>query len=147
MVLELLRGGPAPKRNEIWLLMGSPYTTDLLYHELFLELAAEFPNFHYLQALSREPRADGSRGLYVDALLEQHRERLAPVLTSERTVLYLCGLIGLQFNVFKRLAKLGSLGGYAVIGDPLADRDPDEWTPQDMKRSVKPTERCMIEVY
>lgn len=147
MVLELLRGGRGPDRNEIWLLMGSPYTSDLLYHDLFLELAAEFPNFHYLQALSREPRADGSRGLYVDALLEQHAERLVPVLADERTVLYLCGLIGLQFNVFQRLAKLGLLGGYAAAGEQLADRDPRDWTPQDMKRHVKPTERCMIEVY
>jgi sulfite reductase alpha subunit-like flavoprotein len=147
MVLELLRGSAAPERNEIWLLMGSPYTTDLLYHELFLELAQEFPNFHYLQALSREPRPDGSRGSYVDALLKQHRERLGPVLADGRTVLYLCGLIGLQFNVFQRLATLGLLGGYAVVGGQLADRDLKAWTPQDMKRSVKPTERCMIEVY
>src|SRR5690606_25164393 len=147
MVLELLRGGRGPDLNEIWLLMGSPYTTDLLYHELFLELAAEFPNFHYLQALSREPRPDGSRGLYVDALIEEHGERLLPVLADERTVLYLCGLIGLQFNVFQRLAKLGLLGGYAVTGEQIADRDPHEWTPQDMRRFVKPTERCMIEVY
>lgn len=147
MVLELLDG---PARNadyEIWLLMGAPYTTDLLYHEQFLELAREHENFHYLQALSREPRPDGARGTYVDELVALHQDRLGPVLADSRTVLYLCGLLGLPFNFYRRLASLGLLGGYAVDARNALPAHPDQWTQADVRQALKPTERCMIEVY
>jgi ferredoxin--NADP+ reductase len=147
MVLELLKGPASEADVEIWLLMGAPYTTDLLYHEQFLSLAAEHENFHYLQALSREPRADGARGTYVDELISLHENRLGHVLADKRTVLYLCGLLGLPFNVFRRLAGLGLLEGYAVDAKGKLAADPGEWAPADVRRALRPTERCLIEVY
>ena len=147
MVLELLNRWDHSANSEIWLLMGAPYTTDLLYHEQFLELANEHKNFHYLQALSREPRADGARGTYVDELIETHRDRLGPVFADEHTVLYLCGLMGLPFNIYRRLAKLDLLDGYVLDAKNELSADPSEWTPDDVKHALKPTERCMIEVY
>jgi ferredoxin--NADP+ reductase len=147
MVLELLKGPAGNAGCEIWLLMGSPYTTDLLYHEQFLDLAAKYDNFHYRQAISREPQRDGSRGIYVDALIERELDRLGPLLADDRTVLYLCGLIGLQQNVFRRLAGLGLLESYAVDSKGVLGPDPAEWSPEDFRRALKPTERCMIEVY
>lgn len=147
MVMELLERGKGDSHTEIWLLMGAPYTTDLLYHEQFLALADEHNNFHYLQALSREPRADGARGTYVDELIEMNGDRLGAVLADEHTVLYMCGLLGLPFNVYRRLAKLGLLEGYVLDAkDELSD-DPNEWAQDTVKRALKPTERCMIEVY
>lgn len=147
MVLELLKGPAGNAGCEIWLLMGSPYTTDLLYHEQFVELAGKYSNFHYLQAISREPGADGSRGIYVDALIERELDRLGPVLADEHTVLYLCGLTGMQFSIFRRLASLGLLGAYATGDASALDPDPANWQPRDIKRSLRATERCMIEVY
>ena len=147
MVLELLKGPAGNAGCEIWLLMGSPYTTDLLYHELFLELAGQYKNFHYRQAISREPQPDGSRGIYVDALLEREIERLGPLLADDHTVLYLCGLIGLQQSVFRRLATLGLLDSYAVDSKGVLGPDPAEWAPDEIRRALKATERCMIEVY
>jgi len=147
MVLELLKGPAGNAGCEIWLLMGSPYTTDLLYHELFLELAEEYENFHYRQAISREPRPDGGRGIYVDAVIEHELDRLGPLLADDHTVLYLCGLIGLQISVFRRLAGLGLLDPYAVDGKGLLGADTADWAPEDIRRALRPTERCMIEVY
>jgi ferredoxin--NADP+ reductase len=147
MVLELLKGPAGNAGCEIWLLMGSPYTSDLLYHEFFLDLARQYRNFHYRQAISREPQADGSRGLYVDALIERELGRLGPLLADEHTVLYLCGLVGLQFNVFRRLAGLDLLAGYAREHKGELAADPSDWTLKDMRRALRPTERCMIEVY
>jgi ferredoxin--NADP+ reductase len=92
MLLELFRNARGPTRRDVWLLMGAPYTTDLIYHELFVSLDEEFENFHYLRAISREPFAGQSRGVYVDRLLELQAERLAPVLAAPATLLYLCGL-------------------------------------------------------
>jgi ferredoxin--NADP+ reductase len=147
MVLELLHRRDHAADSEIWLLMGAPYTTDLLYHEQFLQLAEEHQNFHYLWALSREPRPDGARGTYADELIEMHQDRLGPVLADERTVLYLCGLTGLPFNVYRRMASLGLLDGYVVDAKDELSQDPSDWTPDDVRRALKPTERCMIEVY
>jgi ferredoxin--NADP+ reductase len=147
MVLELLRGPAGNAGCEIWLLMGSPYTTDLIYHELFLDLASRYSNFHYRQAISREPGPDGSPGVYVDALLEREIERVGPLLAGERTVLYLCGLAGMQHSVFRRLALLGLLEGYAEAEPGVLGPDPAQWVPRDMKRALRATESCMIEVY
>lgn len=147
MLLELLANADCSAKNEIWLLMGSPYTTDLIYHEQFLELAAKHGNFHYRQAISREPGADGSRGVYVDALIERERDRLGPLLADVHTVLYLCGLVGLQVNVFRRLAALGLLDAYARDTKDALGPDPAGWDAREIKRALKPTERCMIEVY
>ncbi len=147
MVLELLERGKGNRDTEIWLLMGAPYTTDLLYHEQFLELAREHENFHYLQALSREPRSDGARGTYVDELIATHQDRLGPVLADEHTVLYLCGLLGLPFNVYRRLAMLDLLEGYVLDAKRRLGDDPSEWTRDDVRHALKPTARCMIEVY
>ena len=131
MVLELLQGSAGNAGCEIWLLMGSPYTSDLIYHELFLDLAAKYRNFHYRQAISREPGPDGSRGIYVDVLIEREIDRLGPLLADERTLLYLCGLTGMQDNVFGRLQSLGLLDAYA----------------EEARRHLRPTARCMVEVY
>lgn len=147
MVLELLQGPAGNTGSEIWLLMGSPYTTDLLYHELFLELARKHENFHYRQAISREPGPDGARGSYVDALIPRELDRLGPMLADARTVLYLCGLTGLQQNVFRRLALHDLLGPYAEDRDGRLGPDPAAWKPEEIRRCLRATERCMIEVY
>lgn len=147
MLLELLKGRTPAVDSEIWLLMGSPYTTDLLYHEFFLDLDRTHDNFHYRQAISREPDGNSGRGLYVDALIERDLDALGPVLADERTLLYLCGLMGLPFNVYRRLACHGLLDGFARDARGTLDPDPQRWEPQDVKQGLRPTERCMIEVY
>lgn len=145
MLLELFKGARGPTRRDVWLLMGAPYTTDLIYHDLFVSLAEQFDNFHYLRAISREPFAGRERGIYVDRLLELQRAGLSPVLEAPNTLLYLCGLAGMQFGVYRRLAALGLLDSYAALG-PLPG-SPDTWSDDRLKQTVKPTERCRVEVY
>jgi len=147
MVLQLLEGLAGPVSSQIWLLAGSPYTSDLLYHDLFMRLQQKFDNFHYLQAISREPHGDSGRGIYVDKLIEMNIERLGPVLEDRSTLLYICGLAGTRFSVYRRLAVLGLLDGYATPSGSASQLDPSEWTPTQVKRSVRATARCMIEVY
>jgi ferredoxin--NADP+ reductase len=145
MLLELFRNARGPTRRDVWLLMGAPYSTDLIYHELFVSLDEEFENFHYLRAISREPFAGQSRGVYVDRLLELEAERLAPVLAAPATLLYLCGLAGMQLGIYRRLATLGLLEPYAAL-DPISG-PADAWPDDALKHAAKPTERCRVEVY
>lgn len=147
MLLELLESSDGPVDRRIDLVMGTPYTTDLLYDNLFQDLAAKHPNFHYHTAISREPLPDGRRGLYVDALIDDHIDDFAPLLASPQTLVYVCGLAGMQIGLLRTFAAHGLHQGYVTLPSGLADRDPATWSDEEIRRNVKPTPRCMLEVY
>jgi len=146
MVTDLLERGV---ESRVVLVMGSPYATDLLYHDEFLKLAAEHANFTYLTAISRERQADVDAKLYVADRLETHRDALGPLLESERALVYLCGLAGMELGVFKAMA--GSLPPALVRqylkGEAEALAQPDGWTRETLKKQVRPTGRVFVEVY
>jgi ferredoxin--NADP+ reductase len=131
------------------LLMGSPYATDLVYHEEMLGLAARRLDFTYLTALSRQPQLDGGGPMYVDGRLEAGREQLGPLLASERTLIYICGIAGMELGVLQRLAGVlapGALDQYVRV-DPSVAADPRAWTRRMIHRELKITRRVMLEVY
>lgn len=156
MVMELLGAKPASGdggaqvggvSSQIRLVMGSPYTTDLLYDDFFGQMAAEHRNFKYETAISREVRPDGRKGCYVDRLIEEQLDAFTPLLRSPRTLLYICGLAGMQIGLFTMLASHGLGDHYMTVKDELARIDPAEWDTEKVKRYVRPTRRCMLEVY
>jgi ferredoxin--NADP+ reductase len=149
MVMELLDRLKGPSPSSIHLVMGAPYTNDLLYDDLFRGYAEKHPTFHYHTAISREMRRDGRRGLYVDAYIDEHMDdTFAPLLRNPRTLVYVCGLAGMQVGLFRVLAKHGLGDGYLhVKDDALAAMDPDDWPADQIKRHVRSTKRCMLEVY
>ncbi len=151
MVQELLEHPEGPCGSEIHLLMGSPYTTDLLYDQTFRDLAAKHENFHYHTAISREPLPDappGShRGIYVDQYIKNNLEVFEPLLSNPRTLIYMCGLMGMPYGLYPILASLGVIEGYATVKDELKGVDASEWDSASMRRHIKPTHRLMLEVY
>ena len=62
-------------------------------------------------------------------------------------MLYICGLLGMQDGVYQVLARHGLTGGYLTIKDEFQGVDPGEWTSREIKRQIRPTGRCMVEVY
>jgi ferredoxin--NADP+ reductase len=147
MSMELFDREGGPTSSQVHLLMGVAYANDLLYDDLFSRYDTEFANFHYHTAISRESRPDGRRGLYVDRLLEEKIDMFRPLLESPHTLIYICGLAGMQVGIFTALATLGLAEPYLEIKDGLADTPPSDWQPKDVKRYVRPTARCMLEVY
>jgi ferredoxin--NADP+ reductase len=147
MMMELLENLARPSRSKIHLVMGSPYTTDLLYDKLFRDFASKHSNFTYSTAISRECRSDGSPGCYVDRLMEERIDEFAPMLRNPRTLIYICGLMGMQVGIFTMLATQGLGEPYMVVKGVLAGVDPSDWTAQQIKRSVRPSHRCFLEVY
>jgi ferredoxin--NADP+ reductase len=154
--MELLKGPPegSPAKaswnrctSQIHLVMGSPYTTDLLYDDLFRELAAKHPNFHYHTVISREQRQDGGRGEYVHQYIERRLDLFRPLLASPRSLIYVCGLAGMQVGLFQMLAKQGLGDGFLTVHEEIAAIPPAEWTNDQVKRRVRSTHRCMLEVY
>jgi ferredoxin--NADP+ reductase len=155
--MELLQGPPdgSPAKagwkrctSQIHLVMGSPYTTDLLYDDFFRDLAKKHSNFHYHTVISREQRPDGSRGEYAHQYIERRLDdTFRPLLASPRTLIYVCGLAGMQVGLFQMLAKQGLGDGYLNVHEELAGVAPAEWTTEQIKRRVRNTHRCMLEVY
>jgi ferredoxin--NADP+ reductase len=139
------RGGPC--RSQIHLLMGTPYTTDLLYDDVFTRLAKSHQNFKYWTAISREPRPGSSRGIYVDQIISENIDSFRDLLASPRTLIYVCGLAGMQFGLFQCLAEHGLGDGYLTVHEELKDTSPRQWKPDQMKRRVHATRRMMLEVY
>ena len=146
MVMELL-DTPDPVTSEVHLVMGAPYTTDLLYDAYFRELAARHPNFHYHTVVSREIAPDGQKGGYIHHYLDRQVKLHEELISRDRTLMYMCGLAGMQLGVFQMLAQRGLGDGYLKIKDEYTDVNPTEWDGKSIKRNVRPTSRCMLEVY
>src|SRR5699024_2394850 len=69
MVMDLLEAGI---ENDVFLIFGCPYRTDLIYADYFEKMHEQYEHFHYLPCISREDRrADGSKK-YVQTSLTDH---------------------------------------------------------------------------
>jgi ferredoxin--NADP+ reductase len=147
MILELLEGAAGPVSSQIHLLMGTPYTTDLLYDDLFTRLSRSHANFHYHSAISREIRPNGRSGLYVNDYLREHIDSFRPLLDSNRTIVYVCGLAGMQCGLFKVFAEHGLDQRYFETKEQLANIAPTDWELAALRRGVRMTDQCRVEVY
>ena len=148
MCKELFENPDGPTTSQVHVVMGVPYATELLYDDFFTSLSEKYDNFHYHTAVSREKQVDGSCGLYVGQLLEQkYDEVFGSILASNRGLMYMCGLVGMQFGIYQLFAEKGVTQGYIEIKDDLKDVPFSEWNKEQMRRYIKPTHRLMVEVY
>ena len=145
MLMDLFR---AKVSSRIVLVMGSPYATDLLYHADLLRWQEEHKNFTYLTAISREKCADGP-AMYCHERLRHSRDTLIPVVESDRTLIYMCGIAGMELGVFQGLAAaLPAAAREQYLGvDAEALSDIPAWTRRMIHKQVRPTRRVFMEVY
>ena len=143
MVMDLMRSGI---KNDVVLSFGCPYRTDLLYKDLFEEFAEKHKNFYYLKSVSREdPRPDGTKP-YVQYSIIDHKALLYPILEKDNTLIYACGLKGMETGIFQILGMMG-LYDYLDLKDEVRDVDPMDWTSKQLKKKVKAADRMFLEVY
>lgn len=143
MVMEMVEEGV---NREIVLVFGCPYRTDLLYSDYFEPLNEEHENFHYLPHVSREARRPDGSKKYVQTCLWDYSELLDPLLEKDNTLLYICGLKGMESGIYKVLAQKG-YSEYMDIREELLGVEPGEWSDEEIKRRVKPASRTFVEVY
>jgi hypothetical protein len=76
------------------------------------------------------------------------KELFGDLLARERTLIHVCGLAGMQVGLFRLLAAHGLAEAYLSLRDEsLAGIDPRGWTHEQVRLGVRPTRRCMLEVY
>jgi ferredoxin--NADP+ reductase len=146
MVADLIQAGV---ESRIVLVMGSPYRTDVPYQGHFLRLHEQHPQFHFLTALSRERQDDGSEPMYVQDRIRTNRDEFMPLLEGERTLVYICGLSGMEVGILQAMARMlpeRVLGRY-LEADAKAMSQIDNWQRRMIPREVRPTPRVFIEVY
>ena len=146
MMMELADKAP---KSRVTLLMGVPYATDLLYHQQLTDLTHAHEHWHYLPALSRHHQDDGTEPQYVHELLRRSAEIALPLLENPRTLIYLCGVAGMELGVFRALANFlppPALKQFLHI-DPETLASDEPWTSRMIHRSIKPTRRVFTEVY
>lgn len=143
MIMDLME---INAKSKIAMIFGSPFRTDILYGDYFRALASSNENFHYLTSISREnPRADGTKH-YVQYQLIDNRELLEPILRQDNTLIYVCGLKGMETGIYQILAQQG-LWDYITVKDEIRDKNPLTWTWEELKSGVKSSDRMHIEVY
>ncbi|MBY0307368.1 MAG: hypothetical protein K2Q09_01370, partial [Phycisphaerales bacterium] len=153
MILDLLES--AGGRSRIALVMGSPYTTDLLYDRWLRETAEQHKGrFSYITAISREPNASNTGGatlgpMYVQDRIASDYATLEPLLTSPRCLVYICGLAGMEIGIFRQLARTlpaAAREGY-IEADAGALTNVDGWARTMLHKQIKLTRRVFMEVY
>lgn len=146
MIHDLIKQGMPSK---VAMLMGAPYESDLLYDDDLRGWQDQHDAFSYHTAISRHTTPDQPRTLYVQDRLREDAETLVPLLASERTLIYICGLAGMELGVFQTLAKIltpEQLTQYLKVSDELLS-DVDNWERSMIPKQLKKTKRVFLEVY
>lgn len=146
MLMELLE---RDTRVNITLISGSAYAKDLLYDAPLLDMSSQHQNLRYLTATSREVQSGTSGKMYVTDRLVSNFDDVSPILCSERGLVYMCGIKGMEIGIYKELAKRLPpewLDRYLHI-DPQASIDIDDWDHAFVRSHVRPTKRVFLEVY
>lgn len=118
----------------VQLIMGAPYNTDLLYHDEFIALSNRHQNVHYDWTLSREDAGTLGRRAYLSAIVSE-TPRVQKMLAADNTLLYICGLAGMQRGVYEVLVELGLQQHYITT------------TQRGGRIHMRPSPRCLVEVY
>lgn len=146
MILDLIKLG-MPSRTAM--VMGVPYESDLLYHNTLNEWVSEHTNFTYHTAISRHLTPNQSKKLYVQDRLCEDFDLFGSMFASDRTLIYVCGIAGMELGVFQTLAKLlppDQLAQYLEI-DPEIAGDINSWERKMIPKKIKKTKRVFLEVY
>ena len=146
MLMDLLASKTS---SRIMLLMGSPYASDLLYHQDMQALAKQHANFQYITAISREVQSDVAKPLYVHDRLLTHAADFSSLLSSSRGLIYICGIAGMELGVMQRLTGILSpdaLEQYLGIDDDVR-KTVATWDRKMIHKQIRPTRRMFMEVY
>jgi len=136
MLKEMFEAGFS---GRVWLYLGVAYSDVVLYDDEFKALAAKYKNFYYVTAISRESELNPipdqvptrENKMYVQVRMYQDKEKLKTVFAKKDSLIYLCGLKGMEAGIFPVLDKLGQDIGQTEL----------------LSQTLKKETRLLVEVY
>ncbi len=145
MVIDILR---SKANSRVALIMGSPYSTDLLYDAQFREMAKTHSNFTYIPTISRETNGADPR-LYVQDRLRTDRSVLEPLLRGGKALIYVCGIAGMELGILQELSRFlkGSDLEQFLSADEATMGAIDGWNRSMLHKQIHLTRRMLLEVY
>lgn len=143
MIMELFDSG---YEGQVAIVFGCAYRTDVLYPELMKEMKEKHSNFHFISCVSRENRRSNGSKCYVQSAIEDSADILDPIFEQDNTLIYICGMKGMETGIYHNLALRGFTDYLQLRGD-LAQIDPKDWKWDDLKKNLKPSARTFEEVY
>ncbi|MBI1870463.1 MAG: ferredoxin--NADP(+) reductase [Chlamydiae bacterium] len=111
MLKELFQKG---FQNHAWLIFGTPYRSDILYEKEFQNYETH-QKFHFVTAVSREDKNRDGTKVYVQHRLLEHQKELVPILTDTKTLIYICGLKGIEKGIYETLQSILSPTAYEEL--------------------------------
>ena len=100
-------------QGRVWLYFGVKHRDTVLYNNEFEDYRTH-KNFSYIKAISREeknpiPETIPTREnrMYVQVKMYQDKQMLKEVLTKPGSIVYICGLKGMEEGIFPMLEKIG----------------------------------------
>ncbi|PXF41619.1 Ferredoxin--NADP reductase, cyanelle [Gracilariopsis chorda] len=117
----------------MWLFLGVPTSSTLLYQEEFEEMKANYPGQVRLDyAISREQQDADGKKMYLQNRMKEYEEELYELFQKENTYVYMCGLAGME-------------GGIDEFMSARFEKDGRDWN--EYRRSMKKAGRWEVETY
>ena len=144
MILDLLAAGVS---SRIHLIVGVPYSTDYIYHDLFTDVMDKLPGLSYQVVVSREGRRqDGSKPYVYHQIGDD--PALRDTLGLPNTLIYVCGIKDMEIPIYRELLRIG-LGDYLELCGLTEEEDADPLAlgHEALRRHVRPGPRVFLDEY
>lgn len=120
-------------KGTMWLFLGVPTTSTLLYQEEFEEMKANFPDQVRLDyAISREQQDANGNKMYLQTRMKEYADELYELFQKDNTYVYMCGLAGMESGIDEFMSERFA-------------QDGKDWVAY--RRSMKKAKRWEVETY
>ncbi|KAI0560186.1 Ferredoxin-NADP+ oxidoreductase [Gracilaria domingensis] len=117
----------------MWLFLGVPTSSTLLYQEEFEEMKANYPDQVRLDyAISREQTDPNGNKMYLQNRMQEYEEELYELFQKDSTYVYMCGLAGMEGGIDEFMSK-------------RFEKDGRDW--KEYRKSMKKAGRWEVETY
>lgn len=119
--------------GKMWLFLGVPTSSTLLYREELEEIKAKYPDqFRLDYAISREQTDADGKKMYLQNRMKEYEDELYDLFQKDNTYIYMCGLAGMEDGIDEFMTA-------------RFEREGKEWIP--FRKAMKKAKRWEVETY
>lgn len=119
--------------GNMWLFLGVPTSSTLLYREEFEEMKENFPDQLRLDwAISREQTDSEGNKMYLQTRMKEYADELYELFQKDNTYVYMCGLCGMESGIDEFMSA-------------RFEKDGRSW--DEYRRQMKKEKRWEVETY